>query len=180
MQGKTGDRSFARLARSLTHNISQRLKLVNAVPLEREPEPNPETSWQYVKAYFDEALESTLGIICRNSFESRLHAHYQQSSHIQPSDCDPAWYALRNTVLAIGCRVSLAKDSSTSFRAAHEQSWKYFQNALSMYAELHFSRTGLMAVQALTIMVLEFLFWEKRDGLHCTESLCRRYRGTSA
>jgi hypothetical protein len=123
----------------------------------REPEPNRETSWQYVRAYFDETPESTLGIICRTSFESRLHVHYEQASHTLSSESDPAWYALRNAILAIGCRISLAKESLVGYRAAHEQSWKYFQNALSMFTELHFSRTGLMAVQALTIMVLEFL-----------------------
>ncbi|KIW05994.1 uncharacterized protein PV09_03177 [Verruconis gallopava] len=154
VQGRTGDKNFAKLARLIAHNVAQRLKLVKAVTSGREPEPSPDLSWKYVRAFFDETPESTLGIICRNSFESRLHSHLQQTSQMSSPESDAAWYALRFAVFAIGCRATLAKDSALGFRAAHEQSWKYFQNALSMYTELHFSRTGLMAVQALTIMSL--------------------------
>jgi hypothetical protein len=97
-----------------------------------------------------------MGIVCRMSFEARLRAHYQQIPNPSTED-DPAWYALRNAIFATGCRSSLAKESCGGFRVAHRQSWKYFQNALSVYTELHFTKTGLMAVQALTVMVMNNL-----------------------
>jgi hypothetical protein len=156
VEEKIGEVGFARLARSLTHNISQRLKLEIAVAPSRAPEPAPDISWHYVQAYFDEAIESTMAIICRTSFEARLRLHYQQDA-IPSAESDPAWYALRNAIFAIGCRSSLAKEPSGGFPVAHRRSWKYFQNSLSVYTELHFARTGLMAVQALTIMVMKRL-----------------------
>lgn len=147
---------FAKLAKSLTHNISQRLKLESVVAPSRAPEPAPDISWRYVRAYFDEATESTMGIVCRTSFEGRLRIHYQQGSMLL-AESDPAWYALRNAIFATGCRSSLAKEPSSGFLTAHRRSWKYFQNALSVYTELQFARTGLMAVQALAVMVRKHL-----------------------
>jgi hypothetical protein len=97
-----------------------------------------------------------MGIVCRTSFEARLRIHYQQG-FMPSAESDPAWYALRNAIFATGCRSSLAKEPSGGFRVAHRRSWKYFQNALSVYTELHFARTGLMAVQALTVMVMKRL-----------------------
>jgi hypothetical protein len=97
-----------------------------------------------------------MGIVCRTSFEARLRIHYQQGS-MPLAESDPAWYALRNAIFATGCRSNLAKEPSSGFLVAHRLSWKYFQNALSVYTELQFARTGLMAVQALAVMVIKHL-----------------------
>lgn len=93
-----------------------------------------------------------MGVINRPAFESQLHAHLEnpQSADFE----DPVWYAVRNTVYAHGCRIELSDiDYSSTFAHAHKESWKYFQNALSVTGELFFPREDLGAIQALTLMV---------------------------
>lgn len=98
-------------------------------------------------AYFDECLESTYYTIDRSAFETRLRTHYDGLCH----DYDPGWYALRNIVFACGCR-------SAAFRAgtwteAQAQAQGYFDNALSVEVDLLHGTPGLVATQALLIMV---------------------------
>jgi hypothetical protein len=101
-------------------------------------------------AYFEESFESVYGVIHRPEFEARLRFHFEQKV---PFDDDVAWYALRNTVYAGGCRVVLSRSCSTSFVDAQAQAWRYFQNALAVYSDLLFTPTALSAVQALAAMV---------------------------
>lgn len=101
-----------------------------------------------VSAYFDEANEAAFGVVHRSWFENKLQAHLNNPS---TADKDPAWYALRNVILASGCRIVLSR--TMSFSDAKKEAWLYFQNALSMHFELLYLRTSLMSVQIFTIMV---------------------------
>jgi hypothetical protein len=83
-------------------------------------------------------------------FEARLQAHFQQ----EELDTDTAWYALRHTVFASGCKIVHTKeDRPNAFVEAQEKAWAYFENALSVHTDLLYMRTGLSAVQALLAMV---------------------------
>jgi len=86
----------------------------------------------------------------RPAFETRLRAQFANSSEFQD---DPSWFALRNAVYASGCRVVLSKDPTKTFNEAQAESWKFFENSLSVHTELIYTPTGLTAVQALTLMV---------------------------
>ena len=74
------------------------------------------------------------------------------------SGADPAWYALRKTVYASGCRIYKSKHTSTSFADIQTEAWGFFQCAMSVFAELLFTPTGLLAVRALGAMVRSFPF----------------------
>ena len=86
----------------------------------------------------------------RPEFESRMRAYFERGAS---SDDDPAWYALRNTVYASGCRTCLSKSHSTTFIEAQAEAWRYFENALSVHTELLYTPTGISAVRALAAMV---------------------------
>jgi hypothetical protein len=90
-------------------------------------------------------------VVNRPAFEARLHAHYEQSGAF---DDEPAWYALRNTVFASGCRLEMSKaEYGISFAEAQSHAWRYFENALSVHTELLYSQTSILAVEALCAMV---------------------------
>jgi len=101
-------------------------------------------------AYFEDGYDAVFGVVYRPEFEARLRAHFEQNTS---GDIDPAWYALRNTVYASGCRQFLSKSHSVTFVDAQAQAWRYFENALSVHGEILYSSTGLLAVQALAAMV---------------------------
>lgn len=82
-------------------------------------------------------------------FEARLVEHFKQESE----NDDPSWYALRNIVYATGCRTLLANQNTVSWAEVQNRSWPFFENALSVYVDLLYTPTGLMAVQALSAMV---------------------------
>lgn len=148
-----------------------RNKLVNP----QDDEPNPETAWKYCNgmsrvsstflagweltwrsgAFFEDSLASTHGVVYRPEFESALRAHFQGDVVL---GADPAWYALRKTVYASGCRIYKSKHTSTSFADIQTEAWGFFQCAMSVLAELLFTPTGLLAVRALGAMVRSFPF----------------------
>lgn len=67
-------------------------------------------------------------------------------------DDDPAWYATRNTVYAIGCKIHTFK--TRSWTEAQEESKTYFKNALAVESDLlHGGGLGLTSIQALFLMV---------------------------
>lgn len=140
------------MAKKLTYDISRRLKLEQGTCQKREPEPPPELAWRYVQAYFEETSDTVFGLVCRPTFEARLRAHFKQAVQGAPEH-DPSWYALRNVVYAAGCRSILSKEHPTPFCVGQGHGWQYFQNALSVHTDLLYSRTNLMAVQALAAMV---------------------------
>jgi hypothetical protein len=98
-------------------------------------------------AYFEVSLDASLGILHRPWFEQQLSAHLAGTLH----DPGPTWHALRNVVFAAGCRIEMCK--SQSFQKAAKHAWRYFENALSVYARLLFFRTSITGVQVLTLMV---------------------------
>ncbi|KAL5313078.1 hypothetical protein ACEPPN_019505 [Leptodophora sp. 'Broadleaf-Isolate-01'] len=102
-------------------------------------------------AYFEQAFESAFDIIDRAAFETRLKAQFSgtESSH------DPAWYALRAVVYAFGCRNAAYRETvPESWGDAQRKSWRYFENALSVYTELVHFRSNISMVQALLAMAV--------------------------
>jgi hypothetical protein len=114
-------------------------------------------------AYFDESLERVFGGVDRHAFESRLMAQFETEDFRAAGDC--AWYALKNTIYASGCRVKAAKSPSPpASKQARQRAYSYFENALSVHTELTYARNGIAAVQALLIMVRlspQFMTWSE-------------------
>lgn len=104
----------------------------------------------FLEAYFEESLESSFGVVHRPDFENALRASFRGDS---TGDDSIAWYALRQTVLAAGCRIYMSRDPSKTFEDVQNEAWRYFQEALSVLNELIFTPTGLLAVRALVAMV---------------------------
>lgn len=148
--------NFVKTAKRLTYDICRRLKMESFDSRNREPEPEPEAAWAYTRAYFNETAEGTFGLVHRPHVEARLRAQFSRGQP-HPPEQDPAWYALRNTVYAGGWRLLSWKQPFSPFRFDEGKGWKYFKNALSVYSELHFCRTSLLAVQALGAMVESLL-----------------------
>lgn len=98
-------------------------------------------------AYFEASEDAALGIVGRAWFERRLQAFHNSE---QP-DNDLAWYALRNAVYATGSRVLLAR--TLGFCRAQEDSWPFFENALSVHTQIIYWQTTVIGVQALAVMV---------------------------
>lgn len=119
---------------------------------QREPEPSRELAWTYCQAYFDDATNSMFQFINRETFETKLAAYHNEDQTRAEQD-NAAWYALRNAVFATGCRKTISEQSNPRASKAQVQSWKYFQNALSVFAELAFDDASILNVQALTVMV---------------------------
>lgn len=89
-------------------------------------------------------------MVHRPEFEGALRAHLRGDSSL---DADPAWYALRKTVYASGCRIYKSKHTPTSFADIQAEAWGLFQCAMSVFVELLFTPTSLLAVRALGAMV---------------------------
>ncbi|EXJ79926.1 hypothetical protein A1O3_08211 [Capronia epimyces CBS 606.96] len=112
-----------------------------------------------VPAYFDEALDSALGIVHRPWFEAQLRSYLDGSIN----DSDPAWYALRNAIYASGSRVELSK--TKTFLEANQTAWGWFENALAAHTEILYFRTSILGVQALTVMA----YYSHNIGSPCLE-----------
>ncbi|KAF4453500.1 Transcription factor [Fusarium albosuccineum] len=146
---KTKGSEFTGFASRLTRDITRRLKIDTKAIKDRTPEPTPELAWKYVTAYFEGAREAAFGLVDRASFEGRLKAHLENNGKNE----NPAWYALRNAIYATGCRLELSKTGK--FRHASQTSWAYFSNSLSVHLELMYFQTTMMAIQALTVMMID-------------------------
>ncbi|KAH6955744.1 fungal-specific transcription factor domain-containing protein [Ilyonectria sp. MPI-CAGE-AT-0026] len=151
---KTGVPGFSKVANQFKFDLYKRLKLENRLAKVIEPEPNPKQAWLYSQAYFNHSGEATFGFLPRHRFETRLHTFLQ--ARPKPVDEEePAWYALRNAVYAVGCRVLLGiAQRPETFKDAHQLSWRFFENALSVHTELIYGRATLTSVQALLVMGL--------------------------
>lgn len=87
----------------------------------------------------------------RQTFEARLQQHYKQP---RVAEGDLNWYALRNTVFAIGCRLVLSPGGlSSNFAAAQKQSWSYFENSLSVHMNLVYTPSDITTIETLVLMV---------------------------
>lgn len=122
------------------------LKVNGSLSNSRASEPSPEVAWQYTEAFFQRSPENAFGIVERPWFESRLRAHLNGAR----SD-DKVWYALRNVIWAIGSRIVLYK--KPDFQNASHPSWGFFENTLSVIADILFFRASVVGVQALILMV---------------------------
>ncbi|KAH7351463.1 fungal-specific transcription factor domain-containing protein [Pyrenochaeta sp. MPI-SDFR-AT-0127] len=140
---------FASSASTFSLDTTRTLKMDKKMSSNREHEPDHDTARIYMNAYFQQSLESVFAVINRGQFETRLDSFFASG---QKND-DAEWYALRNAVYASGCKVYLAQQCQTdSFDLSQAESWKYFENALSVHTELVYMRSGLMAIQALVTM----------------------------
>lgn len=108
----------------------------------------------HVIAFFEHSPDSVFGVVNRSDFQTRLHLHLGGSN---TNEENAAWYALRNIIYAIGCRSAASVDKSQDFVEIQMESLRYFHNAFSVYADLLYMPSGLMAVQALIMMVS--FFW---------------------
>ncbi|RDW90935.1 hypothetical protein BP5796_02100 [Coleophoma crateriformis] len=139
---------FFKTARGLSMMLNHRPASCPRISQDFIAEPDQETAWIFCRAYFQHSFEARLGLVFRPAFETRLRLHFMPSGdHFE----DPAWFALRNTVYASGCRIHMFQ-SNSSFLDAQACAWKYFEKALSVHSELLFSATGLTAVEALAAM----------------------------
>lgn len=90
------------------------------------------------------------GVVERQDFESRLRRHFDPTS---TPDIGPGWFALRNTIYALGTRLLLSKRGHNP-RVIHAQACRYFEAALSVLTKLLFSPSSdLTSIQALALMV---------------------------
>lgn len=88
----------------------------------------------------------------RQWFETQLRTHFSRTT--DDDDDDSAWYAIRNTIYASGCRIELSR--TKSFREATQTSWRYFENAMSVHTNLIYFKTSLISVQAVLLMVRKY------------------------
>ncbi|RDW58226.1 hypothetical protein BP6252_13637 [Coleophoma cylindrospora] len=139
---------FSKTARGLSMMLNHRLASCPKISQNLIAEPDQETAWVFCRAYFQHSFEARLGVVFRPAFETRLRLHFMPSGDDFE---DPAWFALRNTVYASGCRIHMSQ-SNSSFLDTQACAWKYFEKALSVHSELLFSATGLTAVEALAAM----------------------------
>ncbi|OQU99364.1 Fungal specific transcription factor domain-containing protein [Cladophialophora immunda] len=147
-----GASNFRTLALRLTTDVMRSEKLERTVQSERTPEPDSQTAWKWTTAFFEQGLDAIFGCIHRPAFEQKLRAQFESK---QPSGSgqDAAWYALRNTIYAAGCRITLSEGAYPSaFLEARTQAWRYFENALSVHTDLIYGRSGITAIQALLVM----------------------------
>ncbi|KIX06764.1 uncharacterized protein Z518_04740 [Rhinocladiella mackenziei CBS 650.93] len=148
---RTRSDEFVEIANGLTKTWSRRLKMKRFQPLRKKAaEPDKETAWKYVDAYFEQSYDAVFGILHRPTFEARLRAHFDPHGALPVEDS--SWFALRNIVYAAGCRCVLANDPTVSFVDADAQVTQFFHNALSVFSEIIFGHSGFTAVQALALM----------------------------
>lgn len=91
-----------------------------------------------------------MGVVYRPDFEDRLRAHFDQGG--ASSTDDVAWYALRNTVYASGCRQLLLKNGTVTYAEAQRQASRLFENAVLVHTDLIYGPSGLEAARAIVAM----------------------------
>ncbi|GKZ40039.1 hypothetical protein AbraIFM66950_002056 [Aspergillus brasiliensis] len=166
VSAKAGTTRFHKIAQELVTGWTRKLTLNSDIIRERCPEPGIEDAWRYVSAYFENSRDSVFGVVLRSSFECRLRIHFQNPN---TPDEDVAWYALRNAVYAIGRRVAASIEGTGDFAAIQSEASQFFHNAFSVFPDLLFRPSGLMAVQALVVMTsyaellgspaVEYMLW---------------------
>ncbi|KAK5550142.1 Gypsy retrotransposon integrase-like protein 1, partial [Exophiala xenobiotica] len=151
---RTGEPEFPEQAKDLSVKWLKRLHRQQARHASRMPEPDQATAWKYAQgsattAFFAEDFGRFVCVVPPAEFKCKLSLHFEGRLGHAP---DPAWYALRHTVYASGCRILLSKDPTGTFSDAQAQSWKYFENAMAVHLELLYSRTDVHTVRALVAM----------------------------
>lgn len=145
-----GVSDFNASAQRLAADTLRSERLDRTRPSDRAPEPDYAMATRWSNAFFECSLDVVFGILHRPSFDAKLRESFETGT-LGPEDA--AWYALRHTVYATGCRIALSVDeSSASFSEASTQAWRYYENALAVHTDLLYGKTGLMSVQALILM----------------------------
>lgn len=147
---ETGVPDFNLSARTLEADVLRNEKLDRTVPAERALEPNFADAMRWTGMFFESSPDALFGIILRSDFEARLRETFKRG----PSAVhDPAWYALRHTVYASGCRIALSiNETPVSFNNARKQAWRLYENALAVHTDLLYGRTDITTIQALLFM----------------------------
>lgn len=148
---RTGCADFAKSAQTLTTAWNRSWRKSHPSLLPNSDEPDFETAWTYTTSFFDHCFEAVFGIVHRPSFEARLRAFLRQGPDTPP-DKDIAWYALRNTVYASGCRQLLLKNRSKPYAESQAYAFQYFNRALSVHMDLVYGPPTLDGVRALAAM----------------------------
>ncbi|KAH7145530.1 fungal-specific transcription factor domain-containing protein [Dactylonectria estremocensis] len=146
---KIGNSNYTSSAKSLMSTIGGRLKLSKRLSRDIVEDPDPNTAWEYVRAYFEESALSTFYLANRQSFEERLLRHIENPSASQE---DSVWFAMRNIVFATGCRALMSK--THSWTESQSKSGQYFENALRVETDLIHGACRLSATRALLAMSL--------------------------
>jgi hypothetical protein len=89
-----------------------------------------------------------------------FNKEYERRPNVTAKE-DAAWYAALNMVIAIGSLISAtfviysieAVNPGPLEEGLDLQCWKYFKNASTLYIDLTFRESNLMAVQAMIAMV---------------------------
>ncbi|KAF2164487.1 hypothetical protein M409DRAFT_25365 [Zasmidium cellare ATCC 36951] len=144
VNSKSTSEDFEPVAVNLTKSMARRLKVEGTLPTARAIEPEPDVAWKYSSEYFSNAPEAAFRIVDQAWFNARLKAHFDHARD------DSAWYALRNALLAAGCRIHLSK--TAGFREAKRASWALFENAMACLPNLLLYSSSMIGVQALTLM----------------------------
>jgi len=147
---ETGVPDFNLSARTLEADVLRHEKLDRTFPAERALEPDFAHAMRWTGLFFEQSPDALFGIILRSDFEARLRETFEKGPSAFP---DPAWYALRHTVYATGCRLALSvNDTPASFNDARKQSWRLYENALAVHTDLLYGKTDITAIQALLFM----------------------------
>lgn len=99
-------------------------------------------------AYFGSLHDSPFCVIDRADTEEYFVRHYDRESQIGEP---PALYAIRNLVLALGARALFSK--SLDYAEVAARSFPFFENALSVFAQIALFRKDIQSAQALIMMV---------------------------
>ncbi|KAK4499510.1 hypothetical protein PRZ48_010025 [Zasmidium cellare] len=156
VNSKSTSENFEPVAVSLMTGMARRLKIEGTLPPVRATEPEASTAWKY----FSNSPEAAFGIVNQTWFNARLQAHFDHARD------DSAWYALRNALLAAGCRIYLSR--SAGFREAKRASWALFENAMACLPNLLLYSSSVIGVQALTLMVSHLRSFSESDSIDWT------------
>lgn len=147
---ETGVPDFSLSARNLAADVLRNEKLDRTFPAERAQEPDFADAMRWTSLFFEGSPDALFGIILRSEFENRLRETFERGPSVVD---DPAWYALRHTVYATGCRIALSvNDTPVSFNEARKQAWRLYENALAVHTDLLYGKTDLPVIQALVFM----------------------------
>ncbi|KAH8886612.1 hypothetical protein GQ53DRAFT_875270, partial [Thozetella sp. PMI_491] len=145
-----GKRDFVASAHRLSSSVMGAEPLDRRLQQKQTPEPDMETALRWTNAYFGNSLDAIFAVLDRHEFEARLRADFESNTS---NTGNKSWYALRNIVYASGCRIVLSEEATpAAFAASRTQSWRYYENALSVHTELLYSHVDLDSIRALLIM----------------------------
>ncbi|KAL2061084.1 hypothetical protein VTL71DRAFT_9136 [Oculimacula yallundae] len=150
---RLGNQDFHASAFKFSATMTRQLKLGRRLDMERTPDPDYDTAMKWTQAFFEESVEHAWGLVQRRAFETRLEQHYKQP-YPRKYDQNVSWYALRNTVFAIGSRIVLCPARLVpNLMDAQKQSWPYFENALSVQVDLMYMPSGIINIEILLLMM---------------------------